>query len=176
MIDSLLIFVKALLSEDNSFKLEDFVNVRSNLENKKGFFHFFDSFVAAVAGKKVWTPSVKVQMTITGCGKVTVSDEAFAEIVLLNYWDRWVNNGKTKWTDSRVGNVEFLGWSHEAHYEYNNIYRRIKNQRMEEEANALVDGLFLQQAREKYQRISVEIGGKKCSDFVCLEEVCMDDF
>lgn len=167
------LLLKALLEKDD-YCLDDFLNVRSDPVNKKGFFQFFDKFVTCVAGRKNWTPAVKVNMPLSNCNKVSISDEAFAEIVLINYWNRWVHNKSTKWTDNRNGNVEYQGWNPLGHLEYNKIYKRIKSQRENPSLSELVDTLFLQQAAEEYKNlVFVETDN---SSYVPVEEACMDDF
>ena len=116
----------------------------------KGFFAFFDIVVTSVAGCRSWDHATKSSSTISDCGLVSVSDEAFAELLLLNYWDRWFNNGASRWTDSRIGNVEFQGWSTESHSTFNSIYKRIKEQRDDKEQNELVDAYFCKLHQAKY--------------------------
>jgi hypothetical protein len=52
--------------------------------------------------------------TITDGGKITITDEAFTELCLLNYWDKWPANRPAKWTHARKGNCSFEGWSNDA--------------------------------------------------------------
>lgn len=158
----------------DNIELEDFLDVRSDPANKPGFFDFFDKFVTCVSGKKSWTPSVKVLLPISCCSRVSISDEAFAELVLINYWDRWMNNKATKWTDTRIANVEYQGWDPEGHVEYNKIYRRIKKQRDNELQNETVDSLFLQRAQLEHSK-KVNSQGES-SVGISVEEVEMDDF
>ena len=163
-----------MLENKPELVLEDFLDVRSDPVNKLGFFDFFDKFVTCVAGKKSWIPSVKVLMPISDCAKVSISDEAFTELVLINYWDRWVNNGNSKWTDTRNTNTEYQGWDPEGHVEYNKLYRRIKNQRENALQSETVDSLFLQQAKAVYKEKLISQGQKSFD--VTLEEAEMDDF
>jgi hypothetical protein len=47
------------------------------------FFHFFDIVVTSVCGLKCgWTKNLKVSESASTCGLVTISDEAFAELLL----------------------------------------------------------------------------------------------
>lgn len=157
--------------------LEDFVDVRNNPKEKKGFFLFYDKIVTCVSGKKNWTPSVKVTVKISSTDKVTISDEAFAEIVLINYWDRWTTrNGKTKFTDCRNGSLEFQGWGHDGHEMYNKIYKRIQRQRMDSEKSHEVDELFMQMATKAYESVVLNIQKSNAAANLVVEEVCMDDF
>lgn len=168
--------VKELLKSDTNLVLDDFLNVRSDPTNKKGFFFFFDQIVTCVSGKKNWTPSAKVTEKLSECDKVTISDEAFAEIVLINYWDRWVDGKKTKYTDSRNGSLEFQGWGNKGHEEYNKIYKRIQNQRKNKRLNDLVDRIFLIQAKKEYEDIISIIQRNVVASKEVIEEICVDDF
>ncbi len=77
---------------------------------------FFNELVPCVAGRKVWTLREKATKKILEAGKiVSVLDEAFTILALRNYWDRWLNNGTAKWTDSRAGNHQYMGWTDEAY-------------------------------------------------------------
>jgi hypothetical protein len=65
------------------------------------------NLMPCVAGKKVWTSRDKMACAITDGGKITITDEAFTELCLLNYWDKWSTNRPAKWTDARKGNCNF---------------------------------------------------------------------
>ena len=164
------------MRQDGTYVLEDFLDVRSNPEQKKGFFIFYDTFVTCVSGKKKWTPSVKVNMTISGSGRVSISDEAFTELVLMNYWNRWVHKDKPTWTDSRIGSVEFQGWSADGHMKFNELFKRVQEQRNTIEANLKVDNLFIVQSREKYNLNKHNNDSMPNSQYENVEEICMDPF
>ena len=142
--------VSVVLQEDPTLTLADFQNVRHNPKTCKGFFPFFNIVVTSVAGCRAWDHATKSTSTISGCGRVSVSDEAFAELLLLNYWDWWFKSGAARWTDSRIGNVEFQGWSVESHATFNNIYRRIQSQRANKSQNEVVDNHFRSLHQQKY--------------------------
>ena len=127
--------------------------------------------------EKNWTPDAKVTIHISKCDRVTISDEAFAEIVLINYWERWTTtNGKTKYTDCRNGSLEFQGWGNTGHAMYNTIYKRIMAQRQDPDSNQNVDELFLKMASEKYKDLLLNIQRNNAAANVVVEEACMDDF
>jgi hypothetical protein len=67
-----------------------------------------------VDGKKVWTGKDKMACAITDGGKISVTNKAFTELCLLNYWDKWPANRPAKWTDARKGNCSFKEWSKDA--------------------------------------------------------------
>jgi hypothetical protein len=108
-----------------------YLDVRaSNVDDDFGpFWTFFDKLVPCVAGVKVWSIKVKIADTITGSNCVTVTDEAFTMLALDNYWMRWFHAQPAKWTDSRRGNQQFMGWSDEAYTRYDDACRLIQKQR-----------------------------------------------
>jgi hypothetical protein len=163
-----------LLDANPSWELLDFVDVRSDPEEKKGFFEFFDIVVSAVCGRRSWTNDMKTRQTITESGKVTVSDEAFAELLIKNYWERWKSNGAAKWTDARAVNVNQHGWSKEGHVEFNRIYVRTKAQRENTDARNTVEALFMKKASEVHtpNRSKRTVGGVIGGD----DEVMVDDW
>ena len=89
--------------------MADFVDVRSDPKRKKGLFVFFDLVVTGVSGRRSWMTEIKISQTITACGKVTILDEAFAELIILNYWERWKGTGAARWTDARAVNINQHG-------------------------------------------------------------------
>jgi hypothetical protein len=163
-----------LLDANPSWELLDFVDVRSDPEGKKGFFEFFDIVVSAVCGRRSWTNEMKTRQTITESGKVTISDEAFAELLIKNYWERWKSNGAAKWTDARSVNVNQHGWSKEGHVEFNRIYLRIKAQRENTGVRNTVEALLMKKAREVHtpNRSKRTVGGVIGGD----DEVMVDDW
>jgi hypothetical protein len=81
-----------------------------------------------VAGKKLWANKDKMVTTISNSGKILVTDEAFAELCLLNYWERWTSNKSAQWTDACGGNTHFKGWSNDAYQRFDKICRQINTQ------------------------------------------------
>jgi hypothetical protein len=63
-----------------------------------------------VAGRKVWTLREKAIKLISEAKMVvSVLDEAFTILALMNYWERWTGKGKTaRWTDSKAGNYQYM--------------------------------------------------------------------
>ena len=87
---------------------------------------------------------------ISECGKVTVTDEAFTEIALRNYWDKWTkNNRPAKWTDSRGGNTAFKGWRQTGYEQFDMACHRIKTAR-EHGLNETQEAAFMEFAYNKY--------------------------
>ena len=104
----------AILGEQGTtaIRAEAFVNMRepTNLLHQTYFNLFFDRLLPCVAWKQVWTSKDKMASSITDGGKITVTDEAFTELCLLHYWDKWAKHKPAKWADSRKGNCSFKGW------------------------------------------------------------------
>jgi hypothetical protein len=58
----------------------------------QAFSFFFDELVPCVAGRKVWTLREKASKLISEAKQVvSVLDEAFAILALMNYWERWIS-------------------------------------------------------------------------------------
>jgi hypothetical protein len=60
---------------------------------------------------------------------VSLLDEAFTVLALKNYWKRWNNTGTAMWTDSRVGNYQYMGWADAAYVQFDSLCKRIREQR-----------------------------------------------
>jgi hypothetical protein len=76
----------------------------------------FNELVPCAAGRRVWTLHEKATKKISKVGKiVSLLDKAFTILALTNYWDRWLNKGSAKWTDSRAGNYQYMGWTRMKH-------------------------------------------------------------
>jgi hypothetical protein len=84
-----------------------------------------------VAGRKVWTLREKAIKLISEAKKVvSVLDEAFAILALMNYWERWTGKGKTaRWTDSKAGNYQYMGWVDAAYLQFDELCKQIREQR-----------------------------------------------
>ena len=123
----------------------------TNLLHQNYFNLFFDRLLPCVAKKKVWTSKDKMASSITDGGKITVTDKAFTELCLLNYWDKWSKNKPAKWTDSHKGNCSFKGWSNDAYQQFDSICKRIRAQR-ETEGSKAMEVLFNEYAMKQYGR------------------------
>jgi hypothetical protein len=78
-----------------------------------------------------WYLWLNCQTTVTFNTKrvVSVLDEAFTVLALKNYWKRWNNTGTAIWTDSRVGNYQYMGWADAAYVQFDSLCKRIREQR-----------------------------------------------
>jgi hypothetical protein len=130
-----------------------FIDIRepTNLLQQDYFNLFFDLLMPCVAGKKVWTSRDIMACAITDGGKITITDEAFTELCLLNYWDKWSANRPAKWTDARKGNCSFKGWSNDAYQQFDSICNQIRAQRETEKLRAM-ELVFLDYAIKQYGR------------------------
>jgi len=73
----------ALLEEKNLPSLDSFQQKR---ENQDCFFLFCDFFLSRVVGVSTWKDgSSKIKVS----DMATASDEAFAYLLIENYWDQW---------------------------------------------------------------------------------------
>ena len=144
--------------EDHVNDVTLYDNVRGKNDNGEGvdiemdfapFWTFFDKFVPCIVGVKVWSVKVKIAKTITESGCVTITDEAFTQMALKNYWGRWFQQQTAKWTDSRRGNQQYMGWSDEAYERDDDLCRRIKKQRGTQSSKAL-EHKFRTKARDDY--------------------------
>jgi len=88
--------------------------------------------------------------TITEGGKISVTDEAFTELCLMNYWDKWTKNESAQWTDARGGNAHFKGWSNAAYLNFDDICKRIQKQRNTEDSMDM-ENKFREYAVDKYR-------------------------
>jgi predicted transglutaminase-like protease len=140
---------------------------------KKVFLTFFDIAVSAVCGRRSWTNEMKMKQTITEPGKVTISDEAFVELLMVNYWERWKTNGAPKWTIAKAVNVHNHGWWKDGHKAFNEIYAWIKIQRKDRTQCNAVEALFKQRAVDAHapNASNRTVGGVVADD----DDVMVDD-
>jgi Asp-tRNA(Asn)/Glu-tRNA(Gln) amidotransferase B subunit len=82
--------------------------------------------------KKVWTLREKAMKLISEAAKkvVSVLVEAFTILALTNNWERWTGNGTARWTDSKAGNYQYMGWADVAYVQlFDELCKRIREQR-----------------------------------------------
>jgi hypothetical protein len=139
--------------ETKEIQAKAFIDIREpiNILQQDYFNLFFDRLMPCVAGKKVWTSRDRMACAITDGGKITITDEVFTELCLLNYWDKWSANRPAKWTDARKRKFSFKGWSNDAYQEFDSICNRIRVQRETDESKAMEMG-FLDYAIKQYGR------------------------
>ena len=142
-----------LCNPDYSHKrCQDFENVRGSPHTTgENMNLFFDYLVPCTAGRKFYTDRDKVAATISDGGKVNVTDEAFTELMILNYWEKWQNHDHAQWTNARGGNTQYKGWPLAAYLAYDTICRRIKRQReLDPTLHDSKERAFVVYAQKKY--------------------------
>jgi hypothetical protein len=99
-----------------------------NIENS-AYFYFFDKIVECVAGKKEWKAQKAKVLINKSC--VTVSDEAFALLLMVNSWDKFEYLGEnpeiddkndipeTLYTEKKGRNKAMQGWSRQGIDKFN---------------------------------------------------------
>jgi len=124
-------------------------------ENEKCFFLFCENFLSRVVGITNWRDSC-TKSTVSEMA--TVSDEAFAYLLVENYWNKWsaldlqtyqkestFENGSVKkkkrtatfgkYTQNAYGAKRFGGWTREGLIRFNVLYAEVKADR---EKNGIV--------------------------------------
>jgi hypothetical protein len=139
--------------ETKEIQAKAFIDIRepTNLLQQDYFNLFFDWLMPCLAGLKVWTGRDKMACAITDGGKITITDEAFTEFSLSNYWDKWSANRPAKWADAHKGNCSFKGWSNDAYQQFDSVCNRIRAQRETDKSKAMEMG-FLDYAIKQYGR------------------------
>jgi hypothetical protein len=95
----------------------------------------------------VWTLGEKAIKLISEAKKVvSVLDEAFTILALMNYWERWTGNGTARWTDSKAGNYQYMGWADAAYVQFDELCKRIREQRQTRLNNKL-EQMYLARSR-----------------------------
>jgi hypothetical protein len=138
-----------LLFPDQFLLLPSFTNVRGiDLDGDlEAFYFFFDDLFPCVAGQKAWTLREKATKLISEAKKVvSVLDEAFTILALMNDWERWTGNGTARWTGSKAGNYQYMGWADAAYLQFDELYKRICEQR-QTRLNKKLEQMYLARSR-----------------------------
>ena len=92
---------------------------------------------------------------------VSVLDEAFTILALMNHWERWTGKGKTaRWTDSKAGNYQCTGWADAAYVQFDELCKQIREQR-QTRLNKKLEQMYLARSR------SLLAGGGPHSQRLC---------
>ena len=149
------VFVGLLSKQEGkkTFQASDFINVRGGEASEAKYIQFnffFDNFIPCVAGCKVWDNCAKVRCRVSLSGLVSITDEAFTELCIKNYFAKWTQPGAgTTWTEDRGGNCNYQGWSRTVYAKFDSICKRIVKQRQEKESEELED-MFICFAHHQY--------------------------
>jgi hypothetical protein len=113
----------------------------------EAFYFVFDGLVPCVAGRKVWTLREKVIKLISEAKSVvSMLDETFTILALMNYWERWTSNGKARWSASKAGNHQYMGWADAAYIQFDELCKRIREQR-QTTLNKKLEQMYLARSR-----------------------------
>ena len=98
------------VNDEGTFKysMEDLHKLRSSttVGEKAAFLWFAGDFVKTVAGRKTWGEKKYLKLMTEGTregerGLVSVSDEAFALLMLDNYYERWIKERMERFEKSK---------------------------------------------------------------------------
>ena len=130
--------------------------LRENPNN--AYYFFYDCILRCVIGKQEWKRLIRLNKPISKV--VSVSDEAFALLVLENSWLRWKyifdhniqdfkdkKKVKARYTkDIREGNASFDGWTVKGLQKYNKLICKVMKDRKD---NAKFDSTYIQNLTNK---------------------------
>jgi hypothetical protein len=80
---ALIFLLLGLLEENPTWEMQSLL-MSALIKKKEGFFAFFNIVITSVCGNRSWTNNIKLSQTISAWGKVTISDKAYAEILIKN--------------------------------------------------------------------------------------------
>ncbi len=138
-----------------------------NGKEKYPFFFFCNSVLECVAGKKEWKQQKTKRRVSESC--VSVSDEAFAMLLLVNSWDKFeymaenpaiderTEVPETRYTEKKGRNRKMQGWSSEGIDNFNKLCLFVIEDR-KSEAGQLFESEFLQHQvdKEKERKMGVQ--------------------
>jgi hypothetical protein len=103
---------------------------------------FCDYVLSQVVGRNKWKKTRHLNVVST---LATVSDEAFALLLLKNSWDMWIEMAEldskkggeptekrmktTKWTQSGAGTIKYGGWKEEGLKQFNILAKKVLEDR-----------------------------------------------
>jgi hypothetical protein len=121
-----LLVSKELHRNDQLTDLKDIFEMRKN--TNEAYTLFCDNVLSAVVGKNVWKAKC-AGFTVSNIA--TISDKAFALVLLVNSWDVWsdtekTGNNKTRFTRNGAGTKKNEGWTKEGLVQFNHIAKRVR--------------------------------------------------
>lgn len=144
-----------------------------NGQGKFQFFFFLNTVLECVAGRKEWKAEKTKLLVSKSC--VTVSDEAFAMLLLVNSWDKFQfiasnpdNKDKnelpsTRYTEKKGRNKKFLGWSQEGINHFNQLCKFVMEDRSSD-AGKDFEKEFLQYHQDEMIRKKAAGAGFDCDE------------
>jgi hypothetical protein len=97
------------------------------------WFWFDNNVIECVSGKRAWGKEKSMKVLTES---ITASDEAFALLLLINNWDKWLAEEEKPprkkdpmYTGSTKGNKKFQGWSDLGIAKYNELLEKVEHDR-----------------------------------------------
>jgi hypothetical protein len=143
--------------ECSLFKMEDLLKMRMSqtAQECNAFLWFYGEFLEAVAGRLTWgkqkfhqTVSEAKDFSDSRQSIVSVTDEAFALLMIENYRSKWESHFRSsergiakvkveaKYTSSRLGTTEYGGWSWQGFQRFNQLVKLVEDNRLVPQSNA----------------------------------------
>jgi hypothetical protein len=148
---------------------------------KSPFFFFCNSVLECVAGKKEWKQE-KNKLVITG-SCVTVTDEAFALLLLVNSWEKFTylanhrdHDGKidmpeTMFTEKKGRNRKLQGWTEPGIEKFNELCMFVIEDRASDAGKRFEEEFLAFQVektmQEKNKLLGLEVDGENEGEEVC---------
>ena len=136
--------------------LQEILKLRQHpKDSDHGAFKFFVSeIVAGVVGQRKWSKTARCFTRVSDPeAGITVSDEAFALLIVENIWDVVMLNGETcKYTGklANTSNKRHDGWSAEGLERYNALHEKVKKNRSMPFAEAVETNVMEDFKKEMY--------------------------
>jgi hypothetical protein len=167
---------KETFRQDTMPKLDDILggrefSVASNEDLTKisetPYFYFCNTILECVAGKKAWKIQKKQKKISKSC--VTVSDEAFALLLLINSWNKFEfiadhpqceargELPSTLYTEKKGRNKKMRGWSQEGINNFNHLCECVVKDRQSESGKRF-ETSFLKYHTNEQLRVKAGIG------------------
>jgi hypothetical protein len=121
---------------------------------KRPYFFFCNTILECVAGKKAWKVQKKKRKISNSC--VTVSDEAFALLLVINSWEKFEfmadnpqsearssNVPPTNYTEKKGRNKKMQGWSQKGIDKFNSLCEMVVKDRQSVSGKQPVRDRFL---------------------------------
>jgi hypothetical protein len=144
-----------------------------NEAGKFPYFFFCNTILECVAGKKLWKVQKTKRLISKSC--VTVSDEAFALLLMINSWEKFeyfaenpevedkMSVPATSYTEKKGRNKKMKGWSQEGLVKYNRLCECVVQDRQSAEGIQFEKD-FLKYHTDEMVRTRMEEGGGEEQD------------
>jgi hypothetical protein len=149
-----LLFLEALMKEGEMPELAS--EIMAKRQNVDAYATFCDNVLALVIGKHVWRTRCGVEMISQF---VSISDEAFALLLLENSWGVWKHLAEKKEEDATVVKARYTmngagtkknhGWTKEGLMRFFELIEEVKNDRKEDHGK--FERLYIKEKSEKIE-------------------------